>query len=129
MSNWVDVLSAIYSYLTSSLEFDESSGTLTTDGTEQTLVTVDAPARLIIPSMVLLDTTNNVDGDQVVVRSYYRIKSGGGYVVESSLTISGVQSPPLKTFSLNPSLYGFKVTVEKVSGANHDYDWEAIIAQ
>jgi len=128
-SKWIDILTDILAEITSALEFTESGGTLISDGTEQTVTMVDSPVRLIVPVTFLLSAVNNAAGDTIIVRLYYRIKSGGEYIAESALTISGAQSPALKTFGLLPNLYGFKVTVERTAGESRAYDWELVLTQ
>lgn len=102
----------------------ETGGTITTDGSEQTVYTNNAPAGLFTPVIFLIDFTNTTAGETVLVREYYRIKLGGNYIEFNETSYAGVQDPNLKIHSLFDNRYGIKITVEKTGGANKDYDWE-----
>jgi len=104
----------------------ETGGTLTTDGTEQDVYINNAPAGLYTPKIVLIDFTNHTAGETVVVKSYYRIKSGGGWIENTLDTYAGLQSPELIHLALKDTRYGIKVTAEKTAGGNQDYDWEVV---
>ena len=62
----------------------------------------------------------------MVIREYYRIKTGGAFIKMDEQTYIGVQSPLLRNIQLEENRYGVKVTVEKTAGANKDYDYEAV---
>ena len=102
----------------------ETGGTITTNGSEQTVYTNNAPDGLYTPVIFLIDFTNNTAGETVLVREYYRIKSGGSYIEYKETSYAGVQDPDLKMHSLFDNRYGVKITIEKTGGANKDYDWE-----
>jgi len=102
----------------------ETGGTLTADGTEQNVVIVDAPASVFIPRKTLIDLSNMAAGDTTVIRVYYRIKSGGNYVLKDEVTYNGPVTPALINVELEPNRFGFKVTLEQTAGTNRDYDWE-----
>ena len=121
----IDIFNLINALLTTT----ETGGTLTTDGTEQTLYTVAAPAGIFEPRVILLDTTNLVLGDTIVVRTFYRIVPGGGLIPSEEVTFVG-PSPPafrLKEIPLKPNRYGYEVTLHQTVGAPAvDYDWEVV---
>ena len=102
----------------------ETGGTLTSDGTEQTVYINNAPSGVFNPKVVKIDFTNHTAGETVVIRSYHRIKSGGGLVKDSETTYSGLQDPLLINTEFQPNRYGVSLTLEKTGGANRDYDWE-----
>lgn len=110
------------------LTLTETGATLTTDGTEQNIYINNAPAGVYDPKMIIIDFTNQTGTETVVVREYYRIKSGGGLVKIDEVTFTGVQSPLLKMITLEPNRFGTKVTIEKTAGTNRDYDVEAVYA-
>ena len=104
----------------------ETGGTVTTDGTEQTVYTNDAPAGLFSPKSFLMDFTAHTAGETVLVREYYRIKSGGNYIEYKETSYAGAQDPDLKIHSLFGNRFGIKVTAEKTGGTNRAYDWEVV---
>jgi len=104
----------------------ETGGTLTTDGGEQNVYINNAPSGIYRPVCVKIDFTAHTAGETVVVRAYYRIKSGGGYILQDEDTYAGLVSPELINVTLEPNRYGVKVTMEKTVGANRAYDWEAV---
>ena len=98
--------------------------TITSDGTEQTLFVVDSPTYNFKPKVLLIDMSNMESGDEIVIRTYYRIKEGGSYILHNSNTYSGVQSVPLKSIDLLPNRFGIKVTLQQTSGSYKSYDYE-----
>jgi len=102
----------------------ELSNEMTTDGTEQTIVTEESPAGILEPRCFKLDFTNQTAGETVVVRTYYRINPTGAMLEQSETTFAGVQDPILKLIELEPTRFGFRITIEKTVGANRDYDYE-----
>jgi len=125
-----EIVISIYNYVVglaaSILTLTETGGTLTTDGTEQDVYINNAPAGLYTPKFIFIDFTNHTAAETVVVKSYFRIKSGGGWIKNTSDTYAGVQDPLLIHLALKDTRYGIKVTAEKTGGVNKDYDWEVI---
>jgi len=113
----VDDLSASLQVLT------ETGGTITTDGSEQTVYTNNAPTGLYTPVIFLIDFTAQTAGETVLVREYYRIKTGGDYIEYKETSYAGAQDPDLKIHPLFDNRYGVKITVEKTGGGNLAYDW------
>jgi len=62
--------------------------------------------------------------DVFVVKEYYRVKSGGGYVLLSSVTFTDAQVPALVKLLLQPNLYGFKLTIQRTAGTDRSVDYE-----
>jgi len=103
----------------------ESGGTVTTDGTEQNVYVNDTPEGVFRPVCVKIDCSNQTAGETIVIREYYRMKSGGDYILhDESPPYVGVIDPPEITVDLGPNRFGIKVTIEKTGGTNRDYDWE-----
>lgn len=119
-----DKIDVLESLIDSVMDLYRVGGTVTTDGTEQIIYISDNPSGLIKPMRFLIDTTNHTSDETVVLKFYYRVKSGGSYVVFSSATLSGVQSPLGVSYELYPNAWGYKVTIEKTAGTNRAYDWE-----
>lgn len=124
------LINAIYTYVVgiaaSIMTLTETGGTLTTDGTEQDVYINNAPAGLYIPKFIFVDFTAHTAGETVVVKSYYRIKTGGNWIKNTDDTYAGVQDPLLIHLALKDNRYGIKVTAEKTAGVNRAYDWEVV---
>lgn len=108
------------------LTLAETGGTITTDGNEQDVYINNAPAGVYAPKGIKIDFTNQTAGETVVVREYYRVKSGGNFILADEVSFAGAQDPELITVDLEENRYGIKVTMEKTAGANKDYDYEAV---
>jgi hypothetical protein len=104
----------------------ETGGTLTADGTEQTVYINNIPAGIFEPLIVNIDCTNMAAGDVTILRTYYRINAGGNLIKKDEVTLNGAQDPELKNIILEPNRYGVQVTLEQTAGVNRDYDWEVI---
>ena len=123
--SWKDkTLTLVYSIVNAFFTLQETGGTLTTDGSEQNVYINNAPSGIFEPRVLKIDFTNHTAGETAVVRTYHRIKSGGGLVKDSETTYAGVQDPLLINTTFQPNRYGVSLTIEKTGGANRDYDWE-----
>ena len=116
----------IFNLVNAILFTTETGGTLTTDGTEQNVYINNAPSGVFWPRCVKIDFTNQTATEVVVLRLYYRIKSGGNLILQDTVTYNGAITPPLISIDMEPNRYGVKVTIEKTAGVNRDYDWEAL---
>jgi len=75
-----------------------------------------------------IDLTNLAANDAVTVNIYKKIKSGGAYVLCSTVTYSGVQAVPLiEIAGGRMNMYSIKVTaVQGTSGTSYkaiDHEW------
>lgn len=104
----------------------ETGGTVTTTGpgTEDLVYINNDPAGEFHPETVVIDFSNQTAAETVVVREYYRIKEGGGWLIKDSETFAGVISPALINVELEPNRFGVKVTIERTAGVAKAYDWE-----
>lgn len=120
-------INAVFDLVNAILTLTETGGTVTTDGNEQDLYINNAPAGVFDPKIVQIDFTNQTAGETVVIREYYRIKSGGGMVKMDEVTFAGVQDPLLKNVTLEENRFGVKVTIQRTAlVADRAYDWEAV---
>ena len=101
----------------------EAGGTVTTDGTEQNVYINNAPAGVYYPKRVKIDFTNHTATETVILREYYRVKSGGNLIKADEVAYVGVQDPALIVIDLKENRYGVKVTMEKTVGTNRAYDY------
>jgi hypothetical protein len=120
------IYATLISLVTSTLTLTETGATLTTDGNEQDVYVNNAPSGIFSPRLVQIDFTNQTAAETVIIREYYRIKTGGNYIMLDENTFAGVQDPLLKAILLKDNRYGIKITMEKTGGVNKDYDWGAV---
>lgn len=121
----IDIFTIVNAILTTT----ETGGTLTTDGTEQTVYTVAAPAGVFEAKVMLINMTNLALGDTVIVRTFYRIVPGGALVPSEEATFVGPLDPAhrLIEIPLLANRYGYEVTLHQTVGAPVvDYDWEVV---
>ena len=92
------------------------SGTLTADGTEQDVKEL-IPAAEAIAFRGLLDLSNMVAGDTVVITEYYTLKLGGAYRKIDSYTFTGLQTayPVIDLTPRMPNRYGLKITLQQTA--------------
>ncbi len=125
-TGYVKIYSLLVNLVASRLTLTETGGTVTTDGTEQNIYINDAPAGVFVPREIFIDFTNHTGTEIVAVKEYYRLKSGGDYIMLDVNVFDGVQNPLLKSIKLSPNRFGVKVTIQKTAGTNRAYDYEAI---
>jgi hypothetical protein len=116
-------LKGILNLLNADLVLTETSGTLLADGTEQNVIINNAPVAEFKPLAIDLDTTNMAAGDNVVIKFYKRIISGGGMVLFDTIIYNGVQAVPGKTLAITPNRYGFAYTLQQTAGVNRNYNY------
>ena len=102
----------------------ETGGTITTDGTEQNIYINNSPAGVFEPRWLNINFANQTVTETVVLRTYYRNVSGGGWVRDDIATYVGVPADLLKWVELHPTRFGVRVTIEKTAGTNRAYVWE-----
>ena len=102
----------------------ETGGTLTSDGTVQTVYINNAPDGVYKPICIKVDFTDHTVTETVVLRESYRIVDGGDLILQDVLPFVGLVSPELIKIGLDPNRFGIEVTLEKTAGTNRDYDWE-----
>lgn len=119
-----DLETAIDELKASHLILTETGDTITTSAAEQDIYINDAPSGIYAPRNLFIDFTAHTAGETVVVREYYRIKSGGNYIKVDEATYVGVQDPLLIHIDLKDNRFGVKVTIQKTVGTNRAYDWE-----
>jgi hypothetical protein len=105
----------------------ETGGSVTTDGNEQIVYQNDAPVATWSPRCVKIDFTAHTATESITVKTYYRIVSAGGYILQDSVSWTlSVPLEPLVNIGLEPNRWGIKVTIQKTAGTNRAYPWEAL---
>jgi len=102
----------------------ETGGTLTTDGTEQTIYLNNSPAGVFKPTLLRIETSAQTATETIVLREYYRSSSGGTLLLYDTATYVGTIADEGIIIHLDPNRFGVKVTIEKTAGTNRDYPWE-----
>jgi hypothetical protein len=101
---------------------EEAFGTLTADGSEQTVKEIITTVNKL---HAFIDLTNLAGGDTIVVRQFMKIKTAGTYIKYAEETYSGAQSLPMLYIQTKPAKYGIKITLQQTGGTNRTYDWQS----
>lgn len=114
------------------LTLSETGGTLTADGTEQTLYIDNAPLGTHNPRTLLIDLDLMEQGDTTELRVYYRLNAGGGLRLLDFNQYVGADgglanSRVLVAIALNETRFGVQVTLEQTAGVNRAYDWSIFV--
>ena len=122
----------IYDMANAILTLQETGGSVTTDGTEQTLYINDAPLGVFRPVVLYVDLDAMVAGDTTVFRVYYRIVSGGGLQLIDFQTYAGqdgglANSIKLIGIDLGPVRYGVQVTIQRTVQGDRAYPWAVFV--
>jgi len=102
----------------------ETGGTLTTDGTEQTIYRNNSPAGVFKPISLKIETSAQTATETIVLREYYRSSPGGALLLYDTVTYIGAIADEGIIIHLDPNRFGVEVTIEKTAGTNRDYPWE-----
>jgi hypothetical protein len=124
-----DTADQIHELVAAELTLQETGGTLTADGSEQTLYINNNPLGCFHPRTLLLDLDNMLAGDTSVIRVYYRLNAGGGLQLWDYHTYTGADgglasNRKLIAADLLPTRFGVQVTLEQTAGTYRNYDWE-----
>jgi len=99
-------------------------GTVTADGTEQTIAETSCNICHYLEGNI--DLTNIQGADQLRVRVYIKIKQAGNYILYADYTYKlPFQAGAGKLVSVKHegAYYSIKVTVQQIAGAFRDYDY------
>jgi len=95
-------------------------GTLTADGSEQTLIEYTGDISLISG---YVDLTNMESEDTVIIKSYVKLKEDGEYRLYRSETFQGHPVEPAVYVLPRLSGYGIKLTIQQTTGTYKNYDY------
>lgn len=96
-----------------------TSGTLTANGSEQTLSTQTIATRY----QTMVDLSAMVNGDTVILKIKVKCLTGGSAIQMYSAVYANVQANPLVALPEVNSLFSYAVTLQQTTGSNHNYDW------
>lgn len=96
-----------------------TSGSITTDGTEQTLATVTTASNFVIA----IDLANMAAGDEIEMCIYGKARSGDGERLLHLWPILGNQSRDLWQSIPVASPHHLKATIRRHAGTDRAYPW------
>jgi hypothetical protein len=122
----------LYDLVNAELTLQETGGSVTTDGTEQTLYINNAPLGIFRPVVLYVDLDAMLLGDTTVFRVYYRIAAGGGLQLIDYSSYAGADgglanSLKLIAIDLGPVRYGVMVTIQRTVAGDRAYPWEVFV--
>jgi hypothetical protein len=103
---------------------DPIEGSITMDGSEQTVVLDEIAGN---PQRFLegyVDLSPMASGDTIVVRQYMKISATGDYVKYAEETYSNAQTIPLLYVTTKPGRYGIKITVQQTAGTYRTFTYQ-----
>jgi len=113
------------------LELQETGGTLVADGTEQNIYIANAPTAVIDPIILYMNLDNMQVGDAIAIKVYYRIASGGAWLLHDFQGFANANGEltngkVLISIDLSHTRYGIRVTLQQTAGTNRSYLWQVI---
>ena len=124
-------LDQVQAQMNAQLSLSSTGGSLTADGTEQTLVIVNEPLGCWWPNVLFIDLDNMILGDTIIIRVYYRLSDAGTLKLWDSQTFTGldgslVNLAKILDITFMPNRHGFQVTLAQTAGTNRSFAWEFI---
>lgn len=113
--------------LTKGLAKEEDSGTLTASGAEQEIVSKTSTEPFI--AQLILDVSNMVGADQILIMETMRVLAGGGLEQFTRTRITGAQEEPILVFAQKYAVREYRVTLQQLAGIYRDFDWSLIVEE
>lgn len=128
-SNAVTIIEQVQAQMNALLVLSSTGGTLTADGTEQTVYIDNEPLGATMGRRLYIDLDNMTQGDTTVIRIYYRLSDGGGLQLLDYNSYTGADGGltngvKLIAVELGPYRHGIQVTLEQTAGVNRAYPFE-----
>ena len=119
----------IHAQTSAELTIQTTGGTLTTDGSEQTLYQDDEPLGVWCPVALIIDLDDMSAGETVEIKVYHRLSDAGGLQLFQYETWTGgdgslPNSRKVDVLALYPNRHGWLISLELTAGANIDVPWE-----
>lgn len=102
-----------------------STGTITTDGTEQTIVS-DSSENFFW-HMIKIYTDSMLSGDKITLKIYDYDTTGAAYKLFDTVPLQDAQTNPTY-FSPPLPCHRFKITIQRTAGTDRAYNWERLSA-
>lgn len=98
---------------------EKSSGEISADGTEQTIVEISEVSK--VGAFISLE--NMQAGDEVVITEYIKLTESGGYKIYTKETYTGSQLEPV-IFSIHKNVTkGWKLTIKQNAGSFRRFEY------
>lgn len=128
-SNAVAIIEQVQAQMNALLTLSATGGTLTADGTEQTIYIDNEPLGCTLGRKLYIDLDAMTQGDTTVIRVYYRISDGGGLQLLDFNSYTGADGGltndvKLIAVDLGPYRHGIQVTLDQTAGVNRAYPFE-----
>ncbi len=91
-------------------------------GSEHTLVT-DTTGKTYV---LVVDTSNMVNGDELELRIYTKVRTGSTERLASFGLFANVQTEPNKYSIPIPADVSFKATLKQTNGSARSFDWKVL---
>jgi hypothetical protein len=96
-----------------------TGGTVTTDGTEQTLTTQTTSQTYVL----VVETVNMANGDEIELRIKTKCRSGGTSRLAFEATYRDAQAEPNKYSIPIPANIEIVATIKRTAGTDRSYIW------
>ena len=96
-----------------------TDGSVTTDGTEQTLAT-DTSNKVFV---LVIDTVNMANNDTIEIKLKTIVRSAGTERIAYYVMYANVQGEPIKYSIPVPANISFKATIKRLTGTDRAYPW------
>jgi len=103
----------------------DAEGSVTADGTEQTVV--DKVSTSPFKAQAIVNLSNLAGGDSVVLKEYTKTSSGGALGLVTSTTFTGPQGEPIAIFLLKNAIYEYKVTLQQTLGTYRNFAYVHLV--
>lgn len=129
-----DTANQIHELVAAELTLQETGGTLTSTGAEQSLYLNNNPLGCFNPRCVFVDLDEMEAGDTTVFRVYYRLLDGSDLIQQDYQSYTGANGglangSEMIVIDLYPNRFGIWVTLEQTDGVAQDYDWEVFVEE
>lgn len=111
-----------------SLTLNNTGGSITSDGTEQTIYEIATPLGVHKPLCMSIDLDNMTVTETIYLRLYIKDASGGSYKLFDAETFVGADgglpdNEKVTYVHFNPNRFGWKITLQLV-GTNRAFVWD-----
>ena len=125
LTNLDDARAALIDKITKAEE--DSSGTLTADGTEQEMVSKTSTEPFM--SQLILDVSNMAGADQILIEETVKVLPAGGLEKFTRTRITGAQEEPILMFVQKYAVRQYRVTLQQLAGIYRDFDWSLVVEE
>ncbi|GAH41323.1 unnamed protein product [marine sediment metagenome] len=119
----------IFDLVNATLTLRETGEVLLADGTEQNTYVSNTPLGVHKPIVEFISLDEMIGGDTTVIRVYYRLAQGGGWLLTDYQSYTGINgglanSVTVIAVDLLPNRFGIRVTLTQTAGGMRQYLWK-----